>query len=135
MTNVLKLVQIWQFQHKNGKNINLCMRRVYFFTFLGPCHSVFSDLRLKPYPIAPYWIHLTLGLTWFQRFCSDLPAPLSQETTFFHLWFKRGGGWLQPGGGALPKKYVTGMCGHIDPHFQTACHWMTPFYFSHFALT
>ena len=21
------------------------------------------------------------------------------------------------------------MCGHIDPHFQTACHWMTPFYF------
>ena len=28
-----------------------------------------------------------------------------------------------------PWKYVTGMCGHIDPHFQTACHWMTPFLF------
>ena len=25
--------------------------------------------------------------------------------------------------------FVTGMCGHIDPHFQTACHWMTPFLF------
>ena len=21
------------------------------------------------------------------------------------------------------------MCGHIDPHFQTSCHWMTPFLF------
>ena len=34
-----------------------------------------------------------------------------------------------PGGGGTPLKYVTGMCGHIDPHFQTACHWMTPFLF------
>ena len=25
-------------------------------------------------------------------------------------------------GGGTPEKYVTGMCGHIDPHFLTVCH-------------
>ena len=35
-------------------------------------------------------------------------------------------------GGALPKIRDGYICGHIDPHFQTSCHWMTPFLFSSF---
>ena len=39
-----------------------------------------------------------------------------------------------PGGGHS-LKYVTGMCGHIDPIFKTPLTERPPFYFSHFALT
>ena len=72
-----------------------------------------DDNLLKIHPIYVIWVPMFVMKTHWSLSKIDISTSKGRHIP----------------GGRHSLKYVMGMCGHIDPHFQTAYHWMTPFLF------
>ena len=79
MMNVLKLDQIWWFQHENGKNIHFCQLPATFFMFLPLLKFSFAPAltfwcRCRPWILK--WISIQMYQTYYYQTLTFISKPV-----------------------------------------------------------